>query len=419
MMSRTLPSIFGWFMASLLALPAAVSVNDPGGALGAAHAPTTAIVKLNRTQHRAALEGRLQLRELSATANVAEPAISVQLLDPSGPRNEAQICWLMPPGASGERQFELQTSRQRPDDELLAQLDAVSGQYDITDAGKPVLRYVYTTIEPGAVLEQVTPGNRKYARARSDYIHPLFGFDGEPLTLGWPIDHPHHRGIYWAWPEVDWRGQRGDLHALQSVFARPTGQCRVSSGLVFAQIEAENIWKWEDQDAIVRERAIIRAYRATGAQRLIDLEFQFTALTEPVQLARRDTDKYGGLNLRFSKVLDQAIAFHTDSSNSLPRMAWAELNGRFVQAGRTTSLVVFQHNGNPDYPGDWVKFPEINWFQPTFPASGTRYELRPGKPLRLRFRLWLHQGPPTDEQQSVAQWRAYHAPAAPGFAGSR
>ena len=69
---------------------------------------------------------------------------------------------------------------------------------------------------------------RIYARARSDYIHPLFGLEGETLTKDWSTDHPHHRGIYWAWPEVDWRGQRGDLHALQHVFARPTGKCIIT-----------------------------------------------------------------------------------------------------------------------------------------------------------------------------------------------
>ena len=76
-------------------------------------------------------------------------------------------------------------------------------------------------------------------------IHPLYGPHGEILTDDWTPDHPHHRGIYWAWPEVDWQGKRGDLHALQHVFARPTGKIETQHGADFAQITAENVWRWE------------------------------------------------------------------------------------------------------------------------------------------------------------------------------
>ena len=36
----------------------------------------------------------------------------------------------------------------------------------------------------------------KYTRA--NYIHPLYGLDGEVLTEDFPRDHPHHRGVFWA-----------------------------------------------------------------------------------------------------------------------------------------------------------------------------------------------------------------------------
>ena len=132
-----------------------------------------------------------------------------------------------------------------------------------------------------------------------------------------------------------------------------------------------------------------------------------------MSLARRGTDKYGGLNIRLAKVLDQEIAFHTDPTNTPARMAWAELSGRFGEAPQPSGLVVLQHTSNPDYPGDWVKFPELNWFQPTFPASGTRYELKKGEPLVLRFRLWLHRGAKAEAGNCAAHWRAYNVPLAP------
>ena len=396
-----------------------ITVNDADGALGATRAPVSALVELSQRERSAALEGRLQLRELRPAApsvgrvGPVGPGLPLQLLETPNPSGPARLCWLIPPGAQGTRRFQLQQITRDPSPAVIAQRDPASGQFDITDAGQPVLRYNYATVEPGDLVANIAPGNRIYARARSDYLHPLFGLDGETLTKDWSVDHPHHRGIYWAWPEVDWRGQRGDLHALQKVFAKPTGEFIVTDGPVFAQVEAENVWQWETGESIVHERAVIRAYRATGDDRVIDLEFQFTALNDPVSLARRGTLHYGGLNLRLAKVAEQEITFHTDPTNAAPRMAWAELSGRFSDAPRPSGIVVLQHRANPDYPGDWVKFPEINWFQPTFPASGTRYELKKGTPLVLRFRLWLHRGAPAGEERCAAQWRAYHAPGAP------
>ncbi len=390
-----------------------VVVDDAGGALGRTRAPVVAVVKLTSRERRAASEGRLHLMEILPGVSSVRPYVPVQVFPPDQTSTAARLCWLMPPGPAGQRSFKLQTVREKSKPVMVAQPDAASGQFDLTDAGKPVLRYNYAAIEPGDFITNVAPASRIYARARSDYIHPLFGLDGETLTKDWSKDHPHHRGIYWAWPEVDWRGQRGDLHALQKVFAKPTGKCIVTSGPVFAQIEAENVWKWEDGESLVHERAVIRAYRATGDDRIVDLEFQFTALNDTVSLARRGTLHYGGLNLRLAKVAEQEIIFHTDPTNATPRMAWAEDSGKFDYAPQSSGLVVLQHRANPDYPGDWVKFPEINWFQPTFPASGTRYELKKGEPLVLRFRLWLHRGAKTDDDNCAAHWRAYHAPSAP------
>ena len=292
---------------------------------------------------------------------------------------------------------------------MRATLDPASGHWNITEGDKPVLRYNYRTNEPGAVLDKVTSDNHKYARARSDYIHPLCGPDGEELTKDWSLDHPHHRGIYWAWPEVEFQGERGDLHALQRVFARPTGQCTGTSGPSFAQIDAENLWLWEDREPIVRERAFIRAWRADAGGRTIDLEFHFTALKDGVTVARRETKLYGGLNVRLSAVKDQRIDFHTDSADARPRMAWADLFGTFAGGKRPVSLTILQRPSNPDYPGDWVKYPELNWFQPTFPAAGTRYALKKDQPLVLQYRLRIRWNGDSSAADLADQWRAYQA----------
>jgi hypothetical protein len=283
------------------------------------------------------------------------------------------------------------------------------GPWEIIDGDTPILRYNYQPVlEPPEVTDRISAGSRKYAVARSDYLHPLYGPRGEVLTEDWSHDHPHHRGFYWAWPEVDWQGRRGDLHALQAVFARPTGNIQSEEGTDFVQIVAENQWQWEDGTPIVREQATLRAWRKTAAGRAIDLQFRFTALDADVHVARRGTKEYGGLNVRLSAAPDQQIETSTDPITATPRRAWAQRSGTPQGGQGVIGITILQHPTNPDYPGDWVQYPNLSWVQPTFPAADTRYAISQEKPLVLRYRLWIHEGRQTPETIQ-AWWDAYQA----------
>ena len=251
--------------------------------------------------------------------------------------------------------------------------DSNPERYTILDNGRPVLTYNFGTVPvPDGIGGQ-------YAVARSDYVHPLYGPQGEVLTRDYSPDHPHHRGLYWAWPEVTWKGQTRDLHALQGVFARPVKMLRHSGNV----LEAENVWKWCGQEPIVREKSIITVLPEKGGRRAIDFEFRFEALVSGVTIARRHQDAYGGFNLRFSTREHQKITTHRN---------WAAITG-IPPAGKSpVSVGIIQRESNPGFPGDWIQYPNLNWLQPTFPAKGTAYELKPGIPLVLKYRLVVGNG---------------------------
>jgi hypothetical protein len=259
---------------------------------------------------------------------------------------------------------------------LSVSVDEATQRYTIAEDGKPVLTYNFGTVPVPAGV------GGKHAVARSNYVHPLFGPNGEVLTTDYAKDHPHHRGIYWAWPEVTYRGETRDLHALQGVFARPVKMLRHDDGV----IEAENVWKWGDTEPIVRELATIRVLPG----RVVDFEFRLTALKEPVAIARRHQDAYGGFNLRFSAREQQKI---------VTNQAWA-----VITSGKPpVSVAIFQHADNP---GDWVQFPNLSWLQPTFPAKKTVHTLTADKPLTLKYRLWVFAGAP-DEKELAKRWSEY------------
>ena len=313
--------------------------------------------------------------------------------------------------------------------EILASVDNETGQIFIKENNKPVLRYnyqmVYETDEyafnglganeyTATAIDSFMSNPSIYAVPRSNYIHPVFGLNGEILTRDWSKDHPHHRGIYWAWPEVDFGSERGDLHALQKVFARPTGRIKIENGQNYAQIEAENIWITEKGlNTIVRELSLIRAYRKTEEGRMIDLAFLFEGLKDSVTIARRGTEHYGGLNIRMMTPKEQKISYHNDVEGQVPRRSWSDLSGIFAGNEEASGMTVFQHKDNTEYPGEWIEYPDLSWVQPTFPTSKTRYELIPGEQLILRFRVFLHSGMTPDVQVLNQLWDEYNSTSKP------
>src|SRR5687768_7013453 len=75
--------------------------------------------------------------------------------------------------------------------------------------GPPALKAV--TTDDGVWLQegdtrvlfyQRRPKAKDGKHARANYVHPLLDLDGEPLTEDFPADHPHHRGVFWAWHQV-------------------------------------------------------------------------------------------------------------------------------------------------------------------------------------------------------------------------
>ena len=279
--------------------------------------------------------------------------------------------------------------------------DPATGRYTVAEGTKPVLVYNFNTVP---VPVGVTG---RYAVARSDYVHPLYGPDGEVLTQDYSPDHPHHRGLYWAWPEVSWKGERRDLHALQGVFARPVRiVCKdVTNGC--AVLVAENVWKWGDTESIVSERVTISVPPAEkGLWRVIDFTLRLQALVDGVTLARRGQTHYGGFNMRLSARAEQKIVTHTGEPGQTPRQAWACLTGLPPEGKRPVSVVLFQAPDNPEYPGDWIQYPNLNWLQPTFPSQGTACALRRDAPLTLRFRVVVLSGD-TDATTLQRFWADY------------
>ena len=417
-----------------------VTVDDSHGVFGNTGSPVSVKVRLNKKLAKAAENGQLTLMDISTKGKVAIPAQAESMEN----GDNFVITFLMPEGSPGMRKFRVVSGKSQPAKAMKAFIDPQTGQIIISEHDKTVLQYNYRTVyekdvirgggeQPadkkyhpvgGIYLEKyfkAHPGIKRdtvittqiYAVPRSDYIHPLYGPYGEMLTRDWPdTGHPHHRGIFWAWPEVMYGRELGDIYALQRVFAHPTGNIELTGGPVFAQVAAENLWEWDDEP-IVREVAVIRVYSSSEDKRIIDLTIKLNALRDSVTIATRETNRYGGLNVRLQTPVNQDISYFTDEEGANPRRAWSDFNGIFKGSDATSGLMILQHQGNPDYPGVWKEYPNLAWVQPTFPAPNTRYLLSTKKPLILRYRMIVHRGGKPPKKISEALWDAFNSLLAP------
>ena len=420
-------SIILIIVGSFVSCQSNMTIDDDNGVLKQTSAPVIKTVELCKIQLKAAKEGRLGLEEVGSGDEI-DKVIPVQWDQLENDIKSTGVL-LMPCEIQEESRYKWHEQKTAFDPIMKASLDPDDGQINFTDQGKPVLRYNYQTVYEDdefafrglAPNEYIVTRNDTfmtnpsiYAVPRSNYIHPIYGPNGEILTRDWSRDHPHHRGIYWAWPEVDFGSKRGDLHALQKVFARPTGKIKLQNGPVYAQVEAENLWIWEEGIVpVVHELTLIRVYHQTEHGRIIDLVYQFTGLKDSITIARRATWAYGGLNVRMMTPQSQEISFFTDTADTVPQRAWSDLSGVFTGTDDPSGLMVLQYQKNPEYPGEWMQYPELAWVQPTFPTANTRYALEPGKPLVLRFRLVVHSGSKPDDSSAAMLWDAFHSDLAP------
>lgn len=244
--------------------------------------------------------------------------------------------------------------------------------------------------------------NGKFTRA--DYIHPLYGLDGEILTEDFPADHPHHRGVFWAWHQV-WLGDKklGDNWATQDFFwdvydaevMEIDSQSRVLKLYVY--------WKSPDltnangkQQPFVKETTTIKVHRGEGDIRKIDFQIELLALKDNMRLGgSEDAKGYGGFTTRIP--LPDGLEFTGTNGPVEPKNLsieagpWLDFSGNLAGNGKTSGLAILCHKSSPGYPQRWILRRKGSAQNPVFPGREP-VPLSREKPIVLRYRLIIHRG---------------------------
>jgi beta-glucanase (GH16 family) len=239
-------------------------------------------------------------------------------------------------------------------------------------------------------------------RARSTYVHPLYGLDGEVLTDDFPKDHYHHRGLFWAWPHVGIGGKEYDLWMLKGVEQRFEKWVAREANGAGATLKMENGWFVKDKK-VMREEVGIRIHPATAEGRHIDLELAWTPTDEPVTLRGAEDKSYGGLTLRFAPRTDTVITtpFGQETNDlTVTRLPWADLSARFAGRSHPSGAAILVAPDHPDFPPEWLTRHYgvlcLGW------PGVIAQTIQPGQTVTCKYRVWIHRGAATEGQAAAA-----------------
>lgn len=260
----------------------------------------------------------------------------------------------------------------------------IAGAMVLTEDGKVVLGYKHSTaLAPGAPED----------RPRCCYIYPALTPAGVSPLDDFPADHYHHRGLFWAWPVVEFEGVRYDLWMMKGIDARTAGPVEAGVGGGRAWLRATNAW-FANERQLVREQVRIETPPAEGATRTLHVTLTFEALAGRVTLrgSQERGKSYGGFSARFAPREDtilRAGGHRLKRDEDLVPHAWAELEA--VYKGQRAVVRITPDAANPHAPYQWC-LREYGFAGASFPGrtgSVQGYTLEPGKPLTLRFTVTL------------------------------
>lgn len=265
------------------------------------------------------------------------------------------------------------------------------------EGGRPVFVYNHGIIhQPGVPAD----------RARSTYVHPLYGLDGEILTDDFPKDHYHHRGLFWAWPHIRIADQHYDLWMLKGIEHRFVRWLAREADASSATLGVENGW-FVGNRKVVQEEVWFHTAPTDRDARALDVELMWTPLSEPLTLEGAEGKSYGGLTLRFAPRTHTVITTplgQGEQDLSITRLPWADLSARFAGSVQTSGAAIFVASDHPDYPPEWLTRHYgvlcLGW--PGVKAK----TFQPRETIFCRYRVWIHRGASDVEKTSQA-YRAY------------
>lgn len=238
------------------------------------------------------------------------------------------------------------------------------------------------------------------AYGRCNYIHPLYGESNVRLTEDFPADHPHQRGIFWAWHQILINGKPvGDGWELKNFVQKVTDIeffLKEGNGNFRSVIEWKSpLWK-SGSEAYLRENVHIVIHPEKANYRHIDFEIKLNALTEGLTLGGSDDEKgYGGFSARLK--LPSYVTFYGEEGKVEPLNTaveagpYVKIEGSFLKSGKKGGVVIHSDPKNPAPATRWILRQSASMQNAAYPGRQP-VPIEKGNPLILKYSLNIYHG---------------------------
>ncbi|MDX2305103.1 MAG: DUF6807 family protein [Microscillaceae bacterium] len=235
---------------------------------------------------------------------------------------------------------------------------------------------------------------------RANYLHPLYGLQGEILTEDFPEDHLHHRGIFWAWHQIRLNGQKiADGWDCKNI-AWDVRKLSYTANEQPFTLKTQTFWKSKldslaaESQRIILEKTRIIVYSTQPDYRIIDFDIHLRGLQKNLEIGgSEDAKGYGGFSLRCKLPDDLAFLYQNQelipTENALPAGPWLNIQGTFAN-GNKSGIVVFCHPTNPGEENNWILRKKASMQNAVFPGNQP-VPLSHRKGIRLRYRVLVYR----------------------------
>ena len=244
-------------------------------------------------------------------------------------------------------------------------------------------------------------------------LFPVNTPSGERVVDFAPSDHPHHRGVFLAWHATEGRQPAdfwgwGEWAPTEGRVIKNRSVKLAAADREHAVLEVRNDWVVGDE--VMIEEATSLAVREEQGAFVVDLDYRLVPRTD---VTLKQT-AFGGLCAKCRKGHNAYYSspqgkvglpdpHYLKPETDWPSADWYDYTSEQA-GGKTIGIAVLDHPGNP--PTVWHNLAPIAMLNPCIVAPGP-VTLEKGQPLRLRYRLVVHDGPPPQDllEELSKAWR--------------
>lgn len=256
---------------------------------------------------------------------------------------------------------------------------------------------------------QIQPKSINGEFLRNNYIHPLHGLDGSVLTEDFPEDHPHHRGVFWAWHQVIVGNTRlGDSWECSN-FAWNIRDIESSEDGNVLKLLATTYWQSQlwlspkgNQKPFLLENTTISIYPKKDNYRIINFEISLLALEENLKIGGSEDEKgYGGFSVRMK--LAEDVQFFSNNGKVVPQNnaveagKWMKILNPSANKENQSGIVILSYQDSSEDTENWILREKESMQNCVYPGRKTVL-VSTSNPTLLRYSLLIYEESMTGQE---------------------